>query len=135
MTSTARISTVVDPKGTQTYHYNETSGLLTSLEDSGAGTFTATYDADGNLVERGLPNGLTARTTYNAADEPISLGYTKTSSCGESCTWYTEALERSVYGQILADGNSLVSNSYKYDTRRSAQGSSGNPGAGWLHQP
>ena len=110
-----RPSTVTDAKGTQTYHYNETSGLLTSLEDSGAGTFTATYDADGNLVERGLPNGLTAKTTYNAVDEPIGLAYTKTSSCGESCTWYTEALERSVYGQILTDGNTLVKDSYKYD--------------------
>lgn len=110
-----RPTSTKDDKGTQTYHYNETSGLLTSMEDSGAGTFTATYDADGNLVERGLPNGLTAKTTYNAVDEPMGLAYTKTSSCGESCTWYEEGLERSIYGQILTDGNSLASDRYKYD--------------------
>ncbi|MBS1881806.1 MAG: DNRLRE domain-containing protein [Actinobacteria bacterium] len=107
--------TVSDDKGTQTYHYNETSGLLTSLEDSGAGTFTASYDADGNMIERGLPNGLTAKTSYNAVDEPTRLAYTKTSSCGESCTWYEEELERSVYGQILTDGNTLATDRYKYD--------------------
>lgn len=110
-----RPTTVSDDKGTQTYHYNETSGLLTSLEDSGAGTFTATYDADGNLRERGLPNGLTATTNYNSADEPIGLTYTKTSSCGASCTWYEENLERSVYGQIMTDANSLATDRYKYD--------------------
>src|SRR4029077_3499411 len=85
-----------------------------------AGTFTATYDADGNLVERGLPNGLTAKTSYNVVDQPLKLTYTKTSSCGESCTWYEENLERSVYGQILTDeiltgGNSLAIDRYKYD--------------------
>lgn len=109
-----RIVTASDNKGTQTYHYDETSGLLTSLEDSGAGTFTATYDADGNLIERGLPNGLTAKTSYNAVDEPIRLTYTK-GACEKECTWYEEALERSVYGQILTDGNSFAADRYKYD--------------------
>lgn len=102
--------TVSDAKGTQTYHYNETSGLLTSLEDSAAGTFTATYDADGNLVERGLPNGLTAKTTYNSLDEPMSLAYTKGTS-----TWYEESLERSIEGQIVTNNGTIVSDHYKYD--------------------
>jgi RHS repeat-associated protein len=107
--------TVSDAKGTQTYHYNETSGLLTSLEDSAAGTFTASYDADGNLIERGLPDGLTAKTTYNPVDEPIGLAYTKTSSCGESCTWYEENLQRSIQGQVLTNTGTLVSDQYSYD--------------------
>jgi RHS repeat-associated protein len=100
---------------TQTLHYDETSGVLTSLEVSGVGTFTAAYDADGDLIRRGLPNGLTASTAYNTAGEPTKLAYTKTSSCGESCTWYEETLERSIYGQILADEGTLVKNHYTYD--------------------
>jgi RHS repeat-associated protein len=107
--------TTSDAKGSQTYHYDSTSGLLTELTDSGAGTFTAKYDADGNLTERTLPDGLTATTTYNEADEPIHLTYTKVSACGASCTWFDEGLERSVYGKILTKTGTLSSEQYEYD--------------------
>jgi RHS repeat-associated protein len=110
-----RPASVTDPKGTRTFHYDETSGLPTSLEVSGVGTFTASYDAEGNLIRRGLPNGLAANTTYNSAGEPTKLTYTKESSCGTRCTWYEETLERSAAGQILADSGTLVKNLYKYD--------------------
>ncbi|MBS1888112.1 MAG: hypothetical protein JSU06_13085 [Actinobacteria bacterium] len=109
------LATVSDAKGAQTYHYDETSGALTSTEVSGVGTFTAAYDANGSLVEQGLPNGLTAKTGYNPAGEPTSLAYTKTSSCGESCTWYSESLEHSIEGRILADNSTLVNHLYTYD--------------------
>jgi RHS repeat-associated protein len=107
--------TVTDGKGTETLHYDEASGVETSMEVSGVGTFTGTYDADGDLIERGLPNGLTAKTTYNQVGEPTKLAYTKTSSCGASCTWYEESLERSGEGRILASKSSLVSDRYTYD--------------------
>jgi RHS repeat-associated protein len=110
-----RPSKVSDNKGIQTFHYDETSGLLTKLEDSGAGTFTGAYDADGNLVERTLPDGITAKTTYNEADEPTKLAYTKTSSCGTSCTWLEEGVERSINGQIISNTGNLVSDQYSYD--------------------
>jgi RHS repeat-associated protein len=110
-----RPATITDTKGIQTFHYDEASGVLTSMEDSGAGTFTAAYDADGDLIRRGLPNGLTATTTYNHAGEPMKLAYTKTSSCGESCTWYEESLERSIEGRIISGTSSLVKNHYRYD--------------------
>ncbi len=111
-----RPATVTDGKGTQTLHYDEHSGVLTSLEVSGVGTFTGTYDADGSLIARGMPNGLTATTGYNVAGEPVKLAYTKTSSCGEKgCTWFEEQLERSIYGQIITDNGSLVSDHYVYD--------------------
>jgi RHS repeat-associated protein len=90
--------------------------VLTSLEVSGVGTFTAAYDADGDLIHRGLPNGITANTTYNVADEPTKLTYTKTSSCGSTgCTWFEETLERSAEGRILADSGKQVKNLYRYD--------------------
>jgi RHS repeat-associated protein len=104
-----------DNKGAQTVTYNESSGLPTRLEDSAAGTFTATYDADGNLKTRVLPDGITATATYNAADEPTKLSYTKESSCGTSCTWLEENVERSIYGQILMNSGGLVSDLYSYD--------------------
>jgi RHS repeat-associated protein len=104
-----------DDKGSQTMTYASTSGAPTKLEDSAAGTFTAGYDADGNMVERTLPDGLTARTTFDEADEPMGLSYVKSSSCGGSCTWLEETLERSIYGQIVSDTGNLVSDRYAYD--------------------
>ncbi|HET7445015.1 MAG TPA: LamG-like jellyroll fold domain-containing protein [Solirubrobacterales bacterium] len=106
---------VSDNKGSQTMSYDTTSGLPVKLEDSAAGTFTAAYDADGNMTERALPNGLTAKTTYNEAGESTHLTYTKASSCGTSCTWFDEGIERSIYGQDLSQTGTLASYLYTYD--------------------
>jgi len=89
-----------DAKGSQTMAYSATSGLPTTLEDSGAGTFTAGYDAEGDLIDRTLPDGLAAETAYNLVGESTHLTYTKESHCAESCVWLEEGLERSIYGQI-----------------------------------
>ena len=37
------------------------------------------------------------------------------SSCGESCTWLEETLERSILGQITGVNGTLVKDAYKYD--------------------
>lgn len=101
--------TTSDGKGTQTGIYDANSGLLTELQDSAAGTFTASYDADGNLVERGLPNGLIAKTTYDEAGEPVHLSYTK------ATTWLDFGVERSIHGQVLSQTGTLSSQQYTYD--------------------
>jgi RHS repeat-associated protein len=104
-----------DNKGSETIHYDSVSGLPVELEDSAAGIFTASYDADGNLVGRTLPDGLTAETTYNAADEPMTLTYTKASFCGSSCTWLSFGLERTIFGQIVTESGTLGTDHYGYD--------------------
>jgi RHS repeat-associated protein len=105
-----------DGKGTQTFGYDSTSGLLVAMEDSAAGLFTAGYNADGALTERGLPNGLVAKTTYDEAGQPIKLAYTKVASCSEKCTWLEESQERSIYGQIVSLKSLTSSQQYSYDT-------------------
>jgi RHS repeat-associated protein len=110
-----RPATIFDGKGTQTFGYDATSGLLTELEDSAAGTFTAGYDADGDLVERGLPNGLVAKTTFDEAGQEVGLSYTKVPSCTEKCVWLEESNERSIYGQILSQASLSSSQQYSYD--------------------
>jgi len=105
---------ITDGKGIQTFGYDANSGLLTKLADSAAGTFTAAYNADGSLTERGLPDGLVAKTTYDETGAPIKLSYTKT-SCSEKCTWLEESNERSVYGQILSQKSLASSQQYSYD--------------------
>jgi len=107
--------TVSDGKGTKTYGYDSVTGLLVKLEDSAAGTFTASYDADGQLVQRVLPNGLTATTTFDETGSPVGLTYTKASSCGASCTWLDFDVERSIRGQILLEDGTMGKDEYGYD--------------------
>jgi RHS repeat-associated protein len=105
----------IDNKGSQTVRYDSTSGLPIELEDSAAGIFTASYNADGSMVKRTLPDGLTAQTTYNEAGEPVHLTYTKASNCGTSCNWLDFGLERSINGQILKETGTLGTDEYSYD--------------------
>jgi RHS repeat-associated protein len=107
--------TTSDGKGIQTRTYDPTSGLVVKVEDSGAGTFTASYDADGNIVEQGLPNGLVAETTYDETGSPIGLSYEKTTNCAFECTWLDFEVEESVHGQWLSQSSTLSSQQYSYD--------------------
>ncbi len=110
-----RLVTSSDGKGIQTRTYDPTSGLLVKLEDSGAGTFTAAYDADGNMVEKGLPDGLLAKTTYDETGAPVHLSYEKKSFCSIGCTWLDFGTERSIYGQVLSQTSLSSSQQYSYD--------------------
>jgi len=110
-----RPATIYDGKGSQTFGYDETSGMLVAMNDSAAGTFTASYNADGQIIEEGLPDGLVAKTTYDAAGAPTKLAYTKTMSCSEKCTWIEESNERSIRGQILSQTSLSSSQQYSYD--------------------
>lgn len=123
--------TLNDGKGTQTMRYDAVTGLLVELEDSAAGTFTASYDADGQIVKRGLPNGLLVEDSYDPTGAPEALGYTKATNCGSSCSWLTFAVKRSIHGQILSESGTLGTDSYDYDkagrlitARETPQGSS-----------
>jgi len=102
--------TTEDGKGTQTRTYDPTSGLLTKLEDSAAGTFTASYDADGKLVAEGLPNGLVAESTYDEAGQLTGLAYDKAGS-----KWLDFDAERSLNGQILWQKSLTSRQEYSYD--------------------
>jgi RHS repeat-associated protein len=109
-----RVATTANAKGSQKYGYDPTSGLLTTLEDSSAGTFTAAYDADGNMTEEGLPDGIVAKTSYDEAGQATALTYTKT-GCIEKCTWFEEKEQTSIYGQVLSDENNQGLREYSYD--------------------
>jgi RHS repeat-associated protein len=113
--ASGRPATFNDGKGTQTYGYDAASGLLTSLTDSAAGTFTAGYDADGSMIKRGLPNGLTAETVFDPAGAATKLTYTKATSCGSSCTWLNFEVARSVEGRVLSETGTQGTRSYGYD--------------------
>ncbi|MBB6472644.1 DNRLRE domain-containing protein [Sphaerisporangium rubeum] len=80
-----RVATVNDGKGTTTYTYDGTDalggverrGLPVAITDSAVGTFTAAYDAAGNLAVQVAPNGLTANIRYDANGRETGLTYAK----------------------------------------------------------
>jgi RHS repeat-associated protein len=102
--------TTNDGRGAQTRTYDPDSGLLTELEDSAAGTFTAGYDSDGNLIAEGLPNGLVAESTYDEAGQLTDLAYNKAGSA-----WLDFDAERSINGQILRQQSLQSTQEYSYD--------------------
>jgi RHS repeat-associated protein len=81
--------------------------------------FTATYDAEGNLLTEGYPNGMTAYYTYNPAGMATSLTYKKESHCTEEekekCKWFKDTIVPSIHGQWLEQTSSLSHQAYSYD--------------------
>jgi RHS repeat-associated protein len=107
--------TTSDGKGSQTRAYDPASGLLTRLDDSAAGTFTASYDPDGKLVEKTLPNGLKVTTAYDETASPKRLTYQKTNYCSSGCTWFDFEVSESVHGQWRSQRSGLSRQRYDYD--------------------
>ncbi|MFF3246450.1 DNRLRE domain-containing protein [Streptomyces sp. NPDC002870] len=67
---------------TTTYAYDtakDSRGIATSVTDAEAGTFSGTYDADGNLKTGTLPGGYQLTTTRDATGAETARSYTDTS--------------------------------------------------------
>jgi streptogramin lyase len=101
----------------QTYEYDPTTKLRTKLVDSAAGSFSATYDADGNLTSVSYPYGMCANYSYNSVGEAASVQYLKTSNCSEAepGVYYSDARLSSVRGEMLSQSSTLAEVSYVYD--------------------
>ena len=101
----------------QTYGYDETTRALTKLVDSAAGTFTASYDAEGKLASEVYPNNMCATYTYNSVGEATGEHYIKATNCSESePIWYSDTRVPSVRGETLSQTSTLAGESYSYDT-------------------
>jgi hypothetical protein len=101
----------------QRYTYSTTTEQLEKLVDFPAGTFTASYDTEGNLVSEVYPNGMCANDTDNAAGETTHIEYTKTSTCSEKeGVWFSETKVPSIRGEAMSRTSTLASEEYDYDT-------------------
>jgi YD repeat-containing protein len=67
--------------------YDALRGHVTGLSDSQAGSFTAAYDADGDMTSKKLPSGLTVTSTRDEAGNETRRQYTESGNCGSSRTW------------------------------------------------
>jgi streptogramin lyase len=100
----------------QRYSYNETTSQLEKLEDSAAGTFTASYDAEGKMTSETYPNGMCAKYAYNPVGEATSLQYVDTTNCSASePLLYSDTRVASIHGETLQQTSTLASETYTYD--------------------
>jgi YD repeat-containing protein len=106
-----------EAKSSQTYSYDPTTGFMTKLIDSAAGTFTATYDAEGHLLTKVFPNSMTASVTYNSTGAATGLEYVKNAHCATTCpeVWFSDTVVPSIHGETLKQTSSLSKESYSYD--------------------
>ncbi|MER7456515.1 LamG-like jellyroll fold domain-containing protein [Micromonospora sp. NPDC126480] len=106
---------VTDPTGSVTFAYDRTvepRGLVTSVSDSVAGTFTARYSPDEQLVQLGYPGGLTRTDRLNANHEPVERVYTRDS---DGAVVYSESVVENVAGQRVQHSYTGGSKLYSYD--------------------
>ncbi|MCT9011291.1 DNRLRE domain-containing protein [Streptomyces rhizosphaerihabitans] len=103
---------------TLTFTYDtakEARGLPTSLTDSVAGTFAASYGPDGELTSENLPGGYTLNLGFNEIGEDTSRVYSRDS---DGAVALADSVDYSVHGQIVhhngTAGDSTEQN-YTYD--------------------
>ncbi|HEY6781506.1 MAG TPA: hypothetical protein VI111_11155 [Thermoleophilaceae bacterium] len=89
--------------------------LLTSLNDTHAGTFTATYGPDGALLEQTYPGGIMATTTYDPTGMAVALTFNKTTDCSSNCLWLRDKIRENIHGEILWRDSNLSHQDYTYD--------------------
>lgn len=109
-----RVEEVSEPKGKQIYAYDPTTGFLTKLLDSAAGTFTATYGVSGEMLTEGYPNGMTAKYTHNSIGQATNLEYEKTTDCSSKCVWFSDSDAYGPKGKLATQTSTLSSESYGY---------------------
>jgi RHS repeat-associated protein len=117
-----RIKKIKGEKGTETYKYSETTGVLEELlneYDTSKLAFTATYDGEGNMLTEGYPNGMTGKYTYNTVGRPTGLEYKKETHCTEEekekCKWFKDNVVPSIHGQWIEQTSTLSHQAYAYD--------------------
>ncbi|MFE4974863.1 RHS repeat-associated core domain-containing protein [Kitasatospora sp. NPDC056651] len=111
------VSTGDNVPSTTTYTYDNTAeprGLPVKAVDSVAGTFTATYNASGEVSKEQLPGGYTLQLTANTVGEPVSRVYTRDS---DGAVVAADNVTRSIHGQVTAHTNSATraNQVYGYD--------------------
>ncbi len=120
--SDGRLEEISEGKGKeaeskQTYSYDPTTGFLTKLIDSAAGTFTASYDVEGRMTSETYPNNMTATYTVNPAGQATGLVYEKNAHCASKCpeVWFSDSVSPSIHGETLHQASTLSTENYAYD--------------------
>jgi YD repeat-containing protein len=108
-----------DGKGVQTIAHDpidDPRGLPTRVTDSQAGTFTASYDPEGGLVEQAWPNGVVVTLDINEAGSPTAITYRRPGCGQDDCTLYTEQVASSGHGVWQRRSSTLSGQAFDYDS-------------------
>ncbi|MFF3565475.1 RHS repeat-associated core domain-containing protein [Streptomyces sp. NPDC002574] len=112
------VKTTDSAPSTTTYTYDtakDPRGLETSRTDSVAGTFSATYDADGDLATQAMPGGYTLTTGQDEAGQETSRVYTRDS---DQTIVASDTADHTAQGQIVGETGSngqTRDRTYTYD--------------------
>jgi RHS repeat-associated protein len=99
---------------TVTYTYDHTAeprGMATKATDSIAGSFSATYDADGSVATEKLPGGYTLTVNEDTTGSPAGRTYTRDS---DGTVVMSDAVTESVHGQVTGHAG-WSDQTYRYD--------------------
>ncbi|MFE2094466.1 RHS repeat-associated core domain-containing protein [Streptomyces sp. NPDC059460] len=99
---------------TVTFTYDtaiEPRGLATRTTDSIAGTFQATYDADGSVSSEKLPGGYTLKQTEDTTGTAVDRTYTRDS---DGTIVYSDTVTESTHGQVASHAG-WSDQTYRYD--------------------
>jgi RHS repeat-associated protein len=114
-----RPATSTDGKATRTYTYDggtERRGVLTQVVDSQAGTFTGSYDNNGNLSRETWPNAVIVNHYYNETGDDSGIEYVTTDGCSaSSCTLFYDYTGQDAQGKNRWDSSAFDSFGYVYD--------------------
>jgi RHS repeat-associated protein len=108
-----RLTRTVDPTGAVSYAYDraaEPRGMVTTVTDSSAGTFTAGYSPDGQLTTVGYPGGITRTDTLDANLQPVARIYQR-----DGLVLYSETVEENAHGQWATHTYQGRSKTFGYD--------------------
>ncbi|WP_245883520.1 DNRLRE domain-containing protein [Streptomyces hyaluromycini] len=112
------VKTTDSAPSTTTYTYDtakDPRGLETSRTDSVAGTYSATYDADGDLVTESLPGNYTLTVGQDETGTNTSRVYTRDS---DGAVVASDTTDQGVFGQTVNDSDTAGltrSRTYTYD--------------------
>lgn len=107
----SRVTTREDGEGTATFSYTGAVEAPAQITDSQAGTFTATYNPDGNLATETYPGGTTATYTYDGTGMPVTLQYTNSNWA----TPLTDSVIPDAHGDWASETILNASRAYSYD--------------------
>ncbi|MGB1583477.1 MAG: DUF6531 domain-containing protein, partial [Solirubrobacterales bacterium] len=112
----SRIQQTGDGKATRTHSYDAITGDLTSIDDSGTGVFSASYDQDGRVISTSMPGGMVKTFNYTASGFQDYVSYSNANGVVFQ-NWAKESAHgqiRELWQDILPQGQSLKETAYEY---------------------
>jgi RHS repeat-associated protein len=112
-----RVTSWNDGKGSQSISYSGSFAAPNQITDTQAGTFSATYNPDGNLASETYPGGISGSYAYDATGSATSLSYSGTHWTSPLSDTTVPNVHGDWASQAIADtSQSLVaSQAYTYD--------------------